>query len=299
MSTTTANGNGATGGGERVRFFPRQLLGADDLEAEQRYHRQRLRDHNRYLHGWGVVCGCDVQPGPTGSRPWEVRICPGYLLMPCGDEVAIHDAVTFDVATCVLSSDDPCAFARPCPPIGRKARTTGRVYLAVRHVDCQARPVRVAPAGCSCDDAQCEYSRIRDGYELCCLADLPETHGPPEIGCRGLFAPGGLLPCPPAAPRDPWVVLATIGLPQLETERITQIDLETDRRILYPVSMLQEMVRCAAPHLGASWHAVESDVYHDHRACTTGNNIEPVNVRPGTGGRRRCEECARLALEDS
>jgi hypothetical protein len=290
---TTSHLNLAPATGERVRFFPRQLLTAEDLEAEQHYHRQRLRDHNRYLHGWGVVCGCDVQPGPAGSSPWEVRICPGYVLTPEGDEIRIDAPLSFDVASCVLSSEDPCAFSRPCPPIGRTVRQTGKVYLAVRHVDCQSRPVRIAPAGCSCDDAQCEYSRVRDGYELCCLATMPASHSGPRPGCEALFEPHGVLPCPAPA-IEPWVVLATITLPAAETAPITQIDLETDRRLLYPAWMLERMARCAAPYLGGTWHAIESDVYHDNPRCTTGNNIEPANVRAGTGGRRRCEECSRL-----
>src|SRR3954454_17258784 len=104
-------------GGERVRFFPRQLLAADDLEAEQHYHRQRLREHNRYLHGWGVVCGCDVQPAPVTGKPWQVRICPGYVLAPQGDAISIRHEVLFDVSSSLVQSGDPCAFSRPCPPL--------------------------------------------------------------------------------------------------------------------------------------------------------------------------------------
>jgi hypothetical protein len=42
------------------------------------------------------------------------------------------------------------------------------------------------------------------------------------------------------------------------------------------------------------WHSVNSDIYHDNRSCQTGGSIDPENVRPGTGGKRLCEECARL-----
>lgn len=279
---------------ERTRFFPRQLIAADDLNQEQAYHRQKLRNHNRFLHGWGVVCGCDVQPSGTTATPWEIRVCPGYVLTPQGDEIWISSEITFDVATCVLSSDDPCAYARPCPPITRRALKTRKIFLAVRHVDCHSRPVRVAPMGCSCDDVDCEYSRIRDGYELCCLADLPGTHTGEKPGCTELFSPNGLLPCPPTSD-DPWVVLATIRLPEVESAQITDIDLESDRHLLYSTATLQQMTICAAPHLSGAWHSVDSDVYHDNRDCKTGNNIETANIRPGTGGRRHCEECARLA----
>src|ERR671910_2496517 len=42
------------------------------------------------------------------------------------------------------------------------------------------------------------------------------------------------------------------------------------------------------------WHSVNSNIYHDNPDCQTGSSIAPENVRPGTGGNRLCEECARL-----
>src|SRR5215212_5002422 len=42
------------------------------------------------------------------------------------------------------------------------------------------------------------------------------------------------------------------------------------------------------------WHSVNSDIYHDNPDCQTGGMIDPENIRPGTGGRRLCEECERL-----
>ena len=42
------------------------------------------------------------------------------------------------------------------------------------------------------------------------------------------------------------------------------------------------------------WHSVDSEVYHDNPRCQTGGSIAPENVRPGTGGGRLCQECARL-----
>lgn len=44
----------------------------------------------------------------------------------------------------------------------------------------------------------------------------------------------------------------------------------------------------------SAWHSKGSKVFHDSRACTTGNNLEPENVVAGDGGLKRCKECARL-----
>jgi hypothetical protein len=233
---------------ERLRYYPRQLVKAEDLRVEQEYHRQRQRRHNRYLHGWGVVCGFEVRADPQPTKPWQLSIGPGYALTPPGDEIA-GEKGCFDVATCLLESQDPCAFSRPCPPITRRARAIRKLYLAVRHVECDARPVKVAPVGCGCDDAECEYSRILDGYEFCCLDSLPGTHGTPGYGTEALCAGDVVFPCP-GTPSDPWVVLATLTLPPSTTPlTASDIDATTDRRLLYSTSMLQELARglCSPP----------------------------------------------------
>jgi hypothetical protein len=48
--------------------------------------RERLRRHNRMLHGCGVVSGCLVR---AAESEWTVRIEPGYALGPQGDEIVV------------------------------------------------------------------------------------------------------------------------------------------------------------------------------------------------------------------
>lgn len=42
------------------------------------------------------------------------------------------------------------------------------------------------------------------------------------------------------------------------------------------------------------WYSVKQSVHHNNTDCNTGNNIEPENLRQGTGARPLCAECARL-----
>jgi hypothetical protein len=49
---------------DRLRYFYGQMLHAQDLQQEQAYFREKLKLHNRCLHGWGVVCGLQVTPPP-------------------------------------------------------------------------------------------------------------------------------------------------------------------------------------------------------------------------------------------
>lgn len=247
MSTTTSSTTCTSCGAtlERVRFYPRQLITASDLNAEQQYHRERARRHNRLKHGWGVVCGLDVEPAPTKEKPWRVRVCPGFVMDPCGDEVYLAEAVTFDVATSSTTSTEPCSGMWPCPPAGAMP-APGKdtfVYLSIRYVECMSRPERIHPTGCGCDEAACEHSRIRDGYELKLLWERPKSHTD-AIAADVAFAEklaqwkerqtaGDPVPPCPACPAEPWVVLATILLPGEAGTTITVGNIHYgDRRVL-------------------------------------------------------------------
>jgi hypothetical protein len=52
----------------RLRYFHGQLLSHYDFQAEQNYFRERLKLHNRCLHGYGTVCGLEVVPAPPVER---------------------------------------------------------------------------------------------------------------------------------------------------------------------------------------------------------------------------------------
>jgi len=247
---------------ERVRYFPRQMMTADEMRAEQEYFINKLRRHNRFLHGWGVVCGCNVVPQPADGHPWQVQICPGYVAAPQGDDILIKDCITFDLQVGVQC--DPCAVTSPCPPQPVFSRNNDWMtgYLAVRYVECVTRPVRVHPAGCGCDEMDCEYSRVRESFEVKLLWELPPSHIDAKNAdaawlaqAKQLMPEGPKLgypvpPCP-ACTDDPWVVLATIRIPTVPQTGInagTQPQITTgdisffDRRVLYSTTALQVLV---------------------------------------------------------
>jgi hypothetical protein len=47
---------------ERVKYFYGQLLGVREFQTEQDFFYEKHRLHNRYLHGYGVICGLEVEP---------------------------------------------------------------------------------------------------------------------------------------------------------------------------------------------------------------------------------------------
>jgi hypothetical protein len=206
---------------ELPRYYPRQLITPDDLTLEQNYFRDRMRRHNRLLHGWGVVCGALVCPvttkdanGVLSLSPWQVQVQKGYVLGPYGDEIILDCIRTVDLRTNGVSgvTGDPCIDV-PDPWCSQVSipRATGPLYIAVKYKQSMTRPVRVQPIGCGCDDNSCECSRWHDGYDIQVLTCCPDA-GPPSLTgdqtLENLFT-GDVPVCPPC-PQQPWVVLAAV-----------------------------------------------------------------------------------------
>ena len=58
----------------------------EDLNRLDRYIVEKNKLHNRYLHGWGVVCGLEVLCHPCEG---QVTVKSGYALSPCGDDIVL------------------------------------------------------------------------------------------------------------------------------------------------------------------------------------------------------------------
>src|SRR3954452_15044686 len=215
---------------QRMRYFPRQLVGPEDLTQDQRYLREKQRRHNRMLHGWGVVCGVRVHAAADEDGeplPYTVCVDPGYVLGPCGDEILVEHTVSFDVrrATDDVSGECPPPADPWCAPVRVDRDPDRPIYLAIRYDECLTRPVQ-AESGCGCGgEADCEYSRIHDGYVLGILDEVPRgtcpphtlPHrvgtAPPDVAAMALECTAEMRlfgrPCPPC-PTSPWVVLSTL-----------------------------------------------------------------------------------------
>lgn len=128
---------------QRPNFFAGLLLSADDLRAEQTYHRERTRLHNRLLHGVGVVAGLDVRS--SGPR---ILIGPGMALDPAGNEIVLaHE-----------SSLTPAA--------GTKGGSA--LFVLVRYTEALTDPIELGD--------RTEFTRIVHGASLTLAEVAPRTH---------------------------------------------------------------------------------------------------------------------------
>lgn len=241
---STSIGSCTTSVVELPRYYPRQLITPDDLTLEQNYFRDRMRRHNRLLHGWGVVCGALVCPvpvvnddGTTAYAPWQVQVQPGYILGPHGDEIVLDCKRTIDVRTQGVSgvSGEPCLdLPDPwCTQVFTAPSTDQTIYyIAVKYVQSMTRPVRVQPVGCGCNDSSCEYSRWHDGYQIGVLDQCPDcsvTDADTPAPALMSLVQGDIPPCPPCD-CGPWVGLAAVTVDSTGT--IVQIDNCSCRRLV-------------------------------------------------------------------
>ena len=193
----------------RPLYEPGHYLASSDLHTEQGYLLQRLRRHNRYLHGWGVICGLWVAPAREPRRPWEVLVCPGYAIGPYGDEIFVPRRAPLDICDSVWLRT--VILRRPAPI----------AYVAIRYAEFATRPAPTNPPSCGCHDPMYVPSRIRDDFKVDVLWSLPE---------RGV--PDPFDPCSdseprcPKCPESPYVILASVILPASEADQISLQDID-------------------------------------------------------------------------
>jgi hypothetical protein len=144
---------------ERVNYFHGQILTADDFQTEQEYCLAKFRRHNRYMHGWGVVCGLEVSS--IGSS--EVLVQPGLAIDCAGNEIYV---------------DAPVKMAIP---------QAGKVqFVVLQYEETQSAAVPVVSADMNTPEEEMAYSRIVEGFHLAFHDHDPTA----RHGCKRPGTPG-------------------------------------------------------------------------------------------------------------
>lgn len=142
---------------ERNRFFHGKLMTARDMQAEQRYHRNRLRTLAEHVIGRGIVSGLETRvEADDGSL--VVTIDPGLAIDGCGQPIVVATQTTeqFDLA----ELSDP-------------------VSLYVDYDDCVRETVPVPGAEDACEE-ECTYNRILEIFEVTAESAPPDEQKPVE-----------------------------------------------------------------------------------------------------------------------
>src|SRR5271170_356936 len=80
---------------KRVNYFTHQFLREQDFKAEQDYHVEARRRHNRLFHSWGVVEGLEVRQ--EGEH--DIVVEPGVAVDKSGREIVLSQSATRNLSS--------------------------------------------------------------------------------------------------------------------------------------------------------------------------------------------------------
>lgn len=164
-----------------LRYHFGMLLGVDDFETDQAYHRGKIRLHNAWLHGQGVVWGLAVRIDRDAG---ELEVFPGLALDGAGRELHLTDKACLslplwfdahrgDADLDVRESADGMAFD---------------AHVVIRVHPCLFRQVPAFADACNGADTSTAYSRVEESVELLLLPGLAPDRPRPYHRLRLLFA---------------------------------------------------------------------------------------------------------------
>jgi hypothetical protein len=183
------------------------LLGVTDFDALAANPRGKMRLHNAWLHGQGVVWGYPVTlDGP--SR--ELRVGPGLALDAVGHELALSVLSCVDVGAWYdTTSTDP---ASGLPPVV-DGQVTFDAHVVVRFQACLAQPVPAMASPCAGSATDTAYSRVNETVELLLVPGPAPARDEPFPRLRALFG----LPAAGQPDAEVQAALATLaGLPSAQ-----------------------------------------------------------------------------------
>lgn len=160
---------------EYLNYFDGLFMTARDFHTEQSHRIGKHRQHNRYLHGWGTVCGLRIVQHPDPAcRDRFVILEPGLALDCCGREIVVREQVYIDLVKYLAPQEG-------------NATSAGNILLfSLCYAECKTEFVPALYAECGCDEVGCEASRIHEGYEIEVqrVNQLPQSLATDPVGVR-------------------------------------------------------------------------------------------------------------------
>lgn len=230
---------------ERNNYFYGKLLDVFHFQLETAYFRRMRHLLNRYVSGYGVVCGLDVQPGPDSRH---IVVTPGLAIDKWGQEILVPEK-TGPIPIPGHLLPKPPGGSHEHRPRPDEDEPVVRVLLCYH--ECTTDPAPVLGGDCGTVE-ECAASTIRERYRIV----FKEGPAPPiRLHCRipDLFY-GGKLDyealakhvsegCP-KLPADPCIPLANIRLSRRDPGHgcdPERIDISV-RPIVYHNDLLLEII---------------------------------------------------------
>jgi len=176
---------------DAVNYHYGMLLGVEDFVTDQSYHRGKMRLHNAWLHGagvvWGLKVGADIPRG-------ELRVEPGLAQDGFGRELHSEQPQCVNVGRWFAAHRDDPGFLFNT---GADGTVSFDAHIVLRHRACLMRPVPALLDSCAGATSQTAYSRVQETFELLLKPGLAPA---PALRNRLLRVMLGLEP--PAQDKD-------------------------------------------------------------------------------------------------
>ncbi len=156
----------------RNNYFTGKLLVERDFKDEQRYYIDKLRLHQKRLHGEGVVCGLQVTEYATpGCQGRFVCVQPGFAKDCCGNDIVVPGQECIDI-TQFKSWIKLQSAVNAQGGAGKAGFTSAHtLQICVRYRECPTENIPVLYDDCGCDDSACAPNRILESYVFDLLVD--------------------------------------------------------------------------------------------------------------------------------
>ena len=157
------------------------LLGVEDFDTEQAYHRGKSRLHNAWLHREGVLWGLAVVVDPDHD---ELRVTRGLALDPAGRELHLDEDLCLSLPAwlAALPAEERVRLA------GADGTTPFEAHCTIRHRACLSRQVPALMEPCDGSGRDTAYSRVFETVEIRLLPGLaPAPSVPPYHRVRLLL----------------------------------------------------------------------------------------------------------------
>jgi len=138
-----------------LRYHFGMLLGVDDFETEQAYHRAKMRLHNAWLHREGVVWGFGVE---VKADRGEIRVKAGLALDAAGHELYLQDDHCINVGEWFEKHREDSGF--------NLDRDGFDVHVVICFRACLNRQVPALMEPCSNGGSSTAYSRVSETVKI-------------------------------------------------------------------------------------------------------------------------------------
>ncbi len=273
-----------------IHYHFGMLLGVDDFETEQAYHRGKSRLHNAWLHRDGVVWGLEVK---LDTAKGEVRVLPGFALDGAGRELHLEADACVNLGAWFEQHRGDSGFA----VTESSGKFTFDAHVVAAFRACLTRQVPALTQPCEGSGADTAYSRVFETIELKLVPGPAPAPTPPlSHALRLLFdldvatvledssidpgdqeildARAAVFAKPLAEQRQAWLELFRHLAAADEMHYLPAVDPETNETLLFPAPdsvpiVLAEITGLVLEKQTAGWVASAGEVR---------NQVRPAHV---------------------